>query len=476
MPRLFLSAAHKSSGKTTLTLGLARAFKDTDVTVQPYKKGPDYIDPLWLTQAAGRPCYNLDFNTQTHASILNLAGREPPGGIALIEGNKGLYDGMALDGSDSNAALAALLGAPVVLVIDCSGMTRGIAPLIRGYTAFGPELAFAGIILNKVAGPRHEGKLRAAIEAFTSLPVLGAVPRHPDLVIEERHLGLIPSTERAESEAVIERVARIVAAHVDLPALRLAAAKAAPLTATHRPAPPGPRHRLRMAIARDAAFGFYYNDDLEHLTDLGADLIPLDTLRDPRLPPDIDGLIIGGGFPEALMVDLEANTGLRADIRARLNAGLPCFAECGGLMYLSRSICWKGERRDMVGFIPGEAVMHPRPHGKGLVHLRPGGAAPWRPEADPDGTIRAHEFHHSSIENLEGAEGLSTAFRILRGEGVDGAHDGIVYRNTVASYTHMRGNWVRPFIKFVQSLQTKARTEYGGRKTDSNHLSVQPER
>lgn len=450
MPRLFLTAAHKSSGKTTLTLGLARAFRDAGVAVQPFKKGPDYIDPLWLRAAAGRPCYNLDFNTQTPEAITALASREPADGLALIEGNKGLYDGMTLNGSDSNAALAALLGAPVVLVIDCTGMTRGVAPLIMGYTAFGPELAFAGVILNKVAGPRHEGKLRAAVEAFTHLPVLGAVPRHPDLVIEERHLGLIPSTERDQSEQVIDRIARIVSANVDLPALRTAANKAAPLPPAPAQWDPVPAKRVRIAIAQDAAFGFYYADDLELLTALGADLIPLNTLRDQRLPDNIDGLIIGGGFPEALMTELEANTTLRADIRAKLDNGLPCFAECGGLMYLSRGIRWNGERREMVSFIPGDAVMHPRPHGKGLVHLRPGGAAPWRPEADPDGTIRAHEFHHSSIENLEGAEGLSTAFRILRGEGVDGAHDGIVYRNTVASYTHMRGNWVRPFVAFVK--------------------------
>jgi len=220
MHRLLVSAAHKSSGKTTLSIGLAAALRERGLAVQPFKKGPDYIDPLWLSAAAGRACRNLDLYLSRPESIVEsfddaCAGAE----VALVEGNKGLYDGLALDGSNSNAALAGLLGLPVVLVLDARGMTRGIAPLILGYQAFDRSIRIAGVILNRLGGARHESKLRAVIEHYTDVPVLGSVHESEALRIEERHLGLMPATEAGEAPALIARLADAVRGSVDLDAL-----------------------------------------------------------------------------------------------------------------------------------------------------------------------------------------------------------------------------------------------------------------
>lgn len=452
--RFLISAAHKSSGKTTLSIGLCAALKQRDLKVQPYKKGPDYIDPMWLTRASGRPCHNLDFYLMGQEEVTDVYEQQAvDADVALLEGNKGLYDGLDLDGSNSNAALAKLLNIPVVLVIDARGMTRGVAPLILGYQAFGKDIRIAGVILNQLGGSRHEGKLRAVIEHYTDVPVLGAVQHEAGMQILERHLGLIPSNEAAEVDGQIARIAGRVAEQVDLDRL-LALTKqefqpAKPVT------PSMPASSCRIGIARDPAFGFYYSDDLEALKAAGASLVPINTLQDSKLP-DIDGLIIGGGFPESFMGELEANASLRQDIRHAIERGLPAYAECGGLMYLSRTLTWKGKTHDMVGVIPGDIVMHDRPVGRGYVRLKETGASPWDSEA-PVEDIRAHEFHYSSIENLP--EGLTYAYEVLRGHGVDGVHDGIVYRNLLASYTHLRStrrfSWVKRFLALVGKHQSR---------------------
>ena len=451
MSRLLISAAHKSSGKTTITLGLCAALAERGLTVQPFKKGPDYIDPMWLGKAAGRPCYNLDFYCMSHPEILTTVGHRSMGAdISLIEGNKGLYDGLDLDGSNSNAALAKLTKTPVVLVLDTRGMTRGIAPLILGNQAFDPEVRIAGVILNQLGGNRHEAKLRAVIEHYTDVPVLGGVHRNREMEITERHLGLIPSNEETTSIVRIGAIRRIIKEHVDLDAL-LSVSGQAPLV--FEP-PPGPRAvsggRVRIGIARDAAFGFYYPDDLEALEQSGAELVTINTLEDRDLP-EIDGLFIGGGFPETHMETLQDNATLRRRIRDAIGNGLPAYAECGGLMYLSRSLSWKGTRCEMVGAIPGDILMHERPQGRGYVRLCETPRLPW-PEANSQIEFAAHEFHYSSLENITGT--LAYALDVRRGTGIDGKHDGIVINNLVASYCHLRDTrqhrWAHRFVDFVR--------------------------
>ncbi len=474
MPSLFLSAAHKSSGKTTVAIGLCAAFAQRGLRVQPFKKGPDYIDPMWLGQAAGRACYNLDFYTMARDEIAAAYARHAhTADVTLIEGNKGLYDGLDLDGSNSNAALAKLLRSSVVLVIDAQGMTRGIAPLILGYQAFDSNVHIAGVILNQLGGRRHESKLRAVIEHYTDVPVLGAVLRDPEMEIVERHLGLMPSNEAPQATARIAAIAQRVAEQVDLESLLRVSAASLPISVQSNSdsllleesiSNPLPRRErvstispasvparvVKIGIARDAAFGFYYPDDLTALQQAGAQLVPINMLRDATLP-DIDGLFIGGGFPETHMAALEANTTLRREVRAAIENGLSTYAECGGLMYLARSITWQENSHAMVGIIPGDIVMHAKPQGRGYVRLRERAQHPWPLHSGAE--IPAHEFHYSSLDNL--APGIVFAYDVTRGSGVDGAHDGLIYKNLLASYTHLRDvdthHWARRFVEFVRS-------------------------
>ncbi|MCB1875905.1 MAG: hydrogenobyrinic acid a,c-diamide synthase (glutamine-hydrolyzing) [Chromatiales bacterium] len=452
MAYLYISAAHKSSGKTTLSIGLCAALHQRGLKVQPFKKGPDFIDPLWLGRAAGRPCYNLDPFLSDFSTIESeFHRRMQTADVGLLEGNKGLFDGLDLDGGNSNAAVAQALGAPVVLVLDARGMTRGIAPLILGYQHFEPKVRIAGVILNQLGGSRHEAKLRSVIEHYTEMPVLGAVHRFDELAIDERHLGLIPSNEAQAADHRIATIAARVAESVELDRVmdvaglapsvpKLGAVEALSMGAT----------RIRIGIAKDKAFGFYYPGDLESLEQAGAEIVVVNTLTDARLPP-LDGLFLGGGFPETCMAELEANQSLRGEIATAIEDGLPVYAECGGLMYLGRSISWKGQTRQMVGALPVDAVMHARPQGRGYVRLEETSDHPWG-GAPAVGEVRAHEFHYSRLENI--APGLRYAYRVKRGAGIDGENDGLVYRKVLAGYTHLRSvpgqAWATRFVDYLR--------------------------
>ncbi len=455
MQRFLVSAAHKSSGKTTVSIGLCAALSERGLVVQPFKKGPDYIDPLWLGQAAGRAARNLDFYLSPHVELKAQFSRHGhDADVCLVEGNKGLYDGLDLDGANSNAALARLLDLPVILVLDARGMTRGIAPLILGYQAFDRELSIAGVILNQLGGSRHEAKLRAVIEHYTDVPVIGAIHHDDRLVLTERHLGLMPANETRAAAERIREIAGLVAEQVDLDRLLSLTIARGPLP---QPLPlrSGGAASLRIGIAQDAAFGFYYADDLDALAAAGALLVPFDTLHDAQLP-EVDGLFIGGGFPESFLENLEANAGLRADIAAAIAAGMPAYAECGGLMYLSRSIRWRGVTRQMVGAIAGDVVMHEKPVGRGYVRVAVSTDHPW---LSGPATLAAHEFHYSGMENL--APDTRFAYRVERGHGIDGEHDGIVCRNLLASYSHLRStagcDWAARFVGFVRECKTNSR-------------------
>ncbi len=467
MSRFLVSAAHKSSGKTTITVGLCAALTAQGLTVQPFKKGPDYIDPMWLRQASGRDCFNLDPYLMTPERIAAcFADHAAQADISIVEGNKGLYDGLALDGSNSNAALAHLLGLPVVLVLDARGMTRGVAPLILGYQAFDSRIRIAGVILNQLGGTRHESKLRAVIEHYTDVPVLGAIASDPGLAVVERHLGLMPSHEIDDARQRVREMGERIAAQVDLPRLLQIAASAAPVPPTPTPTPtafsmmtPG-SPPVRIGLALDKAFGFYYPDDLLALEQAGAEIVPFNTLQDTHLP-EVNGLFIGGGFPEMFMPQIEANVALRADIRSAIEGGLPVYAECGGLMYLARTLRWNDRVYDMVGALPADVVMHQRPVGRGYVELALTPDALWPAGADAAApTLRGHEFHYSSLENL--GPDLQFAYRVLRGHGVDGQRDGIIHRNVLASYAHLRNgagaDWAQQFVDFVRKIKFTSKT------------------
>lgn len=437
--------------------------------MQPFKKGPDYIDPMWLTSAAGRSCHNLDFYTMGHDEILSTFARYTAADtdIALIEGNKGLYDGLDLDGSNSNAALAVLLHAPVVLVIDARGMTRGIAPLILGYQAFDRGVDIAGIVLNMLGGSRHENKLRSIIEHYTDVPVIGALHRDTAIEISERHLGLIPSNEGTGAQAAIARIAETVAAQVDIGRVLEISRIARPIQLPVLEAQLPSAQDVRVGIARDAAFGFYYPGDLAAMTEAGAELVYFDTLRDKCLP-NVDALFIGGGFPETHAARLTANVALQDDIRRFVEDGMPVYAECGGLMYLARTLSWNGQQYAMTGAVPADVTMQQRPAGRGYVRLRDTGFGPWPLLDEKKRAVEfpAHEFHYSRLENLGSDVGF--AYEVLRGTGINGRHDGLIYKNVLGSYAHLRdtrcNRWTHRFIDHVRQYKHARSSPYSAGK------------
>jgi len=472
MARFLVSAAHKSSGKTTVSIGLCAALTSRGLKVQAFKKGPDYIDPMWLAQASGRPCFNLDPYLMTAEQIsASFARFSALADISLVEGNKGLYDGLALDGSNSNAALAQLLDLPVVLVLDARGMTRGIAPLILGYQAFDARIRIAGVILNQLGGSRHEAKLRAVIEHYTNVTVLGAISHDPQLALVERHLGLMPNQECDDAAKHVQTIGQRIAEQVDLDKIIELARSAPPLpeqpvsnqavAGAVAAAPAVSGKPLRLGILRDKAFGFYYPDDLLALQAAGAELVNVNALQDSTLPP-VDGLFIGGGFPEVFMPELQANAALRSSIRVAIEAGLPVYAECGGLMYLARTLRWKDQQVDLVGALPVDVLMHERPVGRGYVTLQTTPDAPWLTAPEQAGqTLRGHEFHYSSLENAP--PNLKFAYKVQRGHGIDGQHDGLAYRNVLASYAHLRtgagSDWANQFVDFVRRQKMADQTQ-----------------
>jgi len=442
-----------------MTIGLCAALAETGLAVQPFKKGPDYIDPMWLGRAARRPCYNLDFYTMQQNEITATVSRySQHSDISIIEGNKGLYDGLDLDGSNSNAALAELVKAPVILVLDARGMTRGIAPLILGYQSFDDNINIAGVILNQLGGSRHETKLRSVIEHYTDVSVVGAVYRNKDLSIEERHLGLLPSNEDHAADNKIIQIRDLIKDQIDLDKVQAIAQQANPLPSFKQPETAANiEKKIRIGIVKNEAFGFYYPDDLIALKNTGAELITIDTLKDKQLA-DIDGLFIGGGFPETRMQELEDNQLIRAAIKSAIDNGLPTYAECGGLMYLSRSLNWKGKTCKMVGAIPADTVMHDTPQGRGYIRLETTEQHPWNQDLSNNGKtdeIAGHEFHYSALENIDSS--VKFAYRVKRGSGIDGKHDGIIYKNVLACYAHLRdtqaNHWTQSFIDFVKKCK-----------------------
>lgn len=457
MSRFFISAAHKSSGKTTVSIGLCAALSEAGKIVQPFKKGPDYIDPQWLARAssyhraAARQCFNLDFYTMSPDEILDaIALHSADADITLIEGNKGLYDGLDLDGSNSNAALAKLTDTPIILVLDARGVTRGIAPLILGYQAFDRDIQIQGVILNQLGGSRHEEKLRRVIEHYTDVQVVGAIHKDARFNIDERHLGLLPSHEDPHSDSKIELLKQAIVDQVNIDSVIEIANGAPPLNRHVATLPAAPASRdLRIGIIRNAAFCFYYPDDLIALEQAGAELVDIDNIEDNELP-EIDGLFIGGGFPETHLQALEANQPIRQAIHQAIENGLPVYAECGGLMYLARSIRWNNQQADMVGIIPGDIIMEAKPQGRGYVRLKETANGLWPSRTEE--IISAHEFHYSRFDNLD--KNARFAFEVVRGTGINGKYDGYVYKNLLACYTHQRSTsrnrWTQRFVDFIR--------------------------
>lgn len=437
VPRLVLAAPRGRAGKTSIAIGLLAAWRRQGVDVLPFKKGPDFIDAAWLAQAAGRPCHNLD------AFLLGFEGtcssfRERVAGhrqaVAVIEGNMGLYDGLDLAGSGSTAELAKALAAPVVVIIDVTRQTRTAAAVVKGLQVFDRAVPIVGVILNRVARSRQEILVRTAIEQHCGLPVLGAVPRVENPYLGERHLGLVPPVEHRAAVEAVNFLGELAEKYLDLPALHEVATAAPPLPLEDqnpRKAAPGTRPKdVRIGVIRDAAFQFYYPENLEALERQGAELVEISALTSPCLPA-VDALYIGGGFPETQAAALAANASFRASLRQAVERGMPVYAECGGLMYLGESLLLAGVSYPMVGVFPVSFTVERRPQGHGYTVLEVQEANPYFPLGT---VLRGHEFHYSRPRPRQS---LPLAFRVRRGAGFDGRGDGLVYKNTLACYTHL---------------------------------------
>lgn len=434
VPRVVVSAIQGRSGKTTATAAIIAGVVRRGLAVQAFKKGPDFIDPSWLGRVAGRPCRNLDPFLMDAATIVASFDRHTTGAdVAVIEGAMGLFDGVDLAGSGSTAQLARVLGAPVILVINAARMTRSAAAVILGCREMDRELHLAGVIFNNVARPRHADMLRRAVEHYTGVRVLGTIPRKRAFDIPDRHLGLVPAWEDERLHAALEALAVEAEAHLDLDGILAVAGQASPLAVPERPLypPPVARGDITVGFFRDRAFSFYYPENLEALEAAGARLLAIDALRD-GLPP-VEALYIGGGFPEVMAAELEANVSLREAVRRGVAAGLPVYAECGGLMYLGRSITWRGRTYAMSGALPFDVDLDERPRGHGYMVVEVVEENPFFP---PGQLIKGHEFHHSHLTGLAAGE-IRFAYRVCRGYGIDGLHDGLVYRNVLASYNHL---------------------------------------
>ncbi|MBI3583832.1 MAG: hydrogenobyrinic acid a,c-diamide synthase (glutamine-hydrolyzing) [Nitrospinae bacterium] len=445
-PRIVISAPHGRSGKTTVSIGLSAALSRRGLKVQPFKKGPDYIDTGWLTTASKNQCRNLDLFLMEEKGVKSLFGMaSQDADISIIEGNTGLYDSIDIEGKNSTANLVRVLDAPVILVVDTAMMTRSIAALINGYVNFEPDINITAVILNNVSGQRHEAKLRAAIEKYSNVEILGCIPRNPLLNIPERHLGLIPQIEKSEFIPAIEKISSIVEANVNIDRIIEISKNVSSIQpSAFSLQPPTSKSGIKIGVVMDRAFSFYYPENFEALKNTGAEIVFFNALE-YRFLPDVDALYIGGGFPEMFTDELESNESLRRDIKNAVEDGMPVYAECGGLMYLSRSISWNGKTREMVGAIPCDTEMTRRLQAHGYVILQ---------DKNNGSEIRGHEFHYSRVRNLGN---VSFLYNVIRGKGIDGRHDGIVYKNVIASYSHIHTmgaqQWAENFIKTIGNRQ-----------------------
>ncbi len=435
LPRVVVAGLGGGAGKTIVSLALVLAVRGLGRPVRAFKKGPDYIDASWLAWASAHPARNLDTYLMGFGHAIDSFLRHAVAdGLNLVEGNRGLFDGMDVAGTHSSAALAKAMAAPVLLVLNVTKVTRTAAAFVLGAQKLDPELNIAGIVLNYVNGRRHEQIVRDSIASVCDIPVVGAVPRldFADLV-PERHLGLVTPDEHTQREALHRTLLDHVVPGLDLQAVSRIAEAAEPLGDETAPLPQLPDGSgLRIGYFKDSAFSFYYAENLEAIERSGAELVPISPLTAAALPAGLSALYIGGGFPEVHAAALAANTGFLRSLRAAAESGLPVYAECGGLMVLARTIVWQGSAYPMAAVLPFEAHVCSTAQGHGYAELMVDRPNPYFPAGI---TLRGHEFHYSRIELVDGP--LPTACEVRRGKGVGQGRDGVIFKNVWAGYTHL---------------------------------------
>ncbi len=442
------------SGKTLISLALLLEARRRGLPARAFKKGPDYIDASWLEWASSRPARNLDtFLMGFERAAGSFGWHAVPAGLNLVEGNRGLFDGLDARGTHSTAELAKALQAPVVLVVNATKITRTAAAMVLGCQKLDPALWIAGVVINQAAGSRHARVVREAIESSCRIPVLGVVPRSPsDAFLPMRHLGLVTPYEYAERDLLESNLLNLVAPHLDFDRLLKIAREAPPLPAPAMPSggPPAAKG-LTIGYLRDGAFCFYYPENLDALRAAGATLVPLSAISAEDLAPGIDALYIGGGFPETHARELSANTGFLASLRRRALEGLPVYAECGGLMFLSRAVLWQGNRYPMAGVLPFEVEVDAVPQGHGYIELEVDRPNPFFAVGT---RLRGHEFHYSRV--LQEGDPPPTACAVLRGTGCFEGRDAVLSHNVWASYAHLHAlatpEWALGFIQAARVM------------------------
>jgi cobyrinic acid a,c-diamide synthase len=432
IPRIIISGTSSRVGKTLISIGLMRALTNRGYIVQPYKVGPDFIDPSFHLFATGRYSRNLDSFMMGRSDILEILQRNfRNADIAVIEGTMGLYDSHdAIDEKGSTAEISKILKCPMVLIANVERMARTAASFLLGYRLFDPDVKIEGVILNRVGGERHARKARTAVEKLAKMRVVGIIPRREDIVIPDRHLGLIPAHEKEEFEELFDKLAEVVEQYVDVEkiveiaqnAIRLEDVEEHPIFKLRTP-------EIDLGVLRDKSFSFYYQDNVDAFA-TRARIHYIDSLNDKKLP-EVDALYIGGGFPEVFAGELEKNKSLREDIYEFCDSGKPVYAECGGLMYLGESIIVKGNEYEMVGFLPIKTEMYRKFQALGYSIYRVINTNPISKKGD---LLIGHEFHYSKV-TTRGK--LKFAFKVKRGKGIDGEYDGIMKQRTLANYLHL---------------------------------------
>jgi cobyrinic acid a,c-diamide synthase len=430
---LVVAGTQSGVGKTTLTLGLMYAWRRLGLMVQPFKVGPDFIDPGHHSRAAGRPSHNLDGWMLSQEENLRIFHQHTKSAdLAVVEGVMGLFDGY--DGkteAGSTAQMAKWLGLPTLLIVDARSMARSAAALVQGFATFDPDLALAGVVFNRVAGPSHLSYLTEAMELVPQVRCFGGLPRENDLAIPERHLGLATTEDHPLAEKYLEDLADLAAEHLDLEALWQALPEVTRPQVADLPRVSAPR--VRLGVARDQAFCFYYPENLEWLRYFGAELVEFSPLDDAQLPPGLAGLYLGGGYPELHAGRLAANTGLLEDLKHKARAGLPIYAECGGLMYLSEEIQdLSGDQYAMVGAVPLKVRMLPRLKSLGYREVTLTADCLLGPAGR---RARGHEFHYSEI--ISEPAGLSKLYQLTPRRGGNPAPEGYSVGQVLASYVHL---------------------------------------
>jgi cobyrinic acid a,c-diamide synthase len=462
-PRIIMAALRGGAGKTVLSMGTLAAWKARGVKVVPFKKGPDYIDAGWLAKTAGHPCYNLDpFLMGKRALTASFKRRSQEGDLCLIEGNRGVFDGIDARGTYSTAQLAKWLEAPVILIVDCTKATRTVAAMVLGCLAFDPDLPLRGLILNHIVRSRHEAVIRKTIEQTCDLPILGVIPRMTAAQLPERHLGLVPFQEHPGVEQAIELTRNLAEQHLDLDLLYALARQAPPLGAVAAKGADGRKGRTsaraRIGVIQDEAFQFYYPENLEALDSAGAELVFLNALSG-SFPGGLDGVYVGGGFPETQALGLAQNEAFRRSLRAAAEEGLPIYAECGGLMYLGQTLVYRGNSFPMAGVLPLTFGLERKPQGHGYTMIRVARENPYFPVGT---VLKGHEFHYSRVIAGD-LEPFRMAFELTKGEGLQGRRDGVVYKNILATYTHLHALgsplWAKALVARAEEYRLERKHE-----------------